>query len=126
MKQEVGITNEPIYGVETAGQYGPNNGQVLMLGGDTVHVINDGSPDIPAVLAFDNLAQPLMWNNIGSKIAFGVPYGASYDIKTQKYPTYYVYEDYVRIFSRTVPQAPNPIDNFNLNPYPPGPAPYIP
>lgn len=126
MKQEVGVTNEPVYGIETSGQYGTNNGQVFTLGGDTVHVINDGSPDIPAVLAFDNLAQPLKWNNIGSKIAFGVPYGASYDLKTQKYPTYYVYEDYVRIFSKTVPQAPNPIDNFNLNPYPPGPAPYIP
>jgi len=88
----------------------------------TSHV-NDGTPTSVAVAAFNALAAPLRWNNIGSRIDFSVANGTRGTVATQVYPTYFIYKNLERNDVRI--QASEPIGNFNPNPYPPGPAPFI-
>ena len=90
-----------------------------------IHQINDGTPDFMAVNAFNVLMAPLIWNNIGSKVKFGISTLSTGDVKNQVYPTYNIYRTLSLIDQRD--QAPEPSGNFNLTPYPPGPPypPYI-
>jgi hypothetical protein len=121
----IGITNDPIYGTQQPGRAGPNN-NVYMALSDRAYLINDGTPDRVAVSDFNTLESPLLWSDIGSRIEQGVPYGTDQKITTQVYPTYYIYKNFQRCAGCTVPQAANPSANFSSNPYPPGPAPFIP
>lgn len=92
---------------------------------------NDASPEDIAVRAFNTLRIRQKWNHIGSSICFGVSFGLRYDFLHQKYPTYNLYErqeDGGFKLMESIKQAPQPIDNFNTNPYDPplfGPAPFI-
>ena len=102
-------------------QAGPANG---LIGPtpvtDHIAQISDGSPDIPAVRAFNTLMgldvpAPLYWQNIGSKITFkcGSPTpGLAYE----NYPTYYFYNN--GVFAGLVKQAKSPKGHFYTNPYP--------
>lgn len=76
--------------------------------------------------------KPVIWSDIGSSIGEGVDYKLRYQMLTQVYPTYYIYEgqeDGSFSLVRKIPQAANPEANFSTNPYYPpkynGPAPYI-
>ena len=121
----IGWTTDPITNLlPVPGNAGPNNNICAERNDDTVHCVNDGTPDSPAVAAFNTLAQPLKWNDIGSRISEGVPYNTSFALATQVYPTYFVYENLNRNGGKTRTQAAQPIGNFNLNPYPPGPCPF--
>jgi hypothetical protein len=106
------------------GEAGPWNNRLVQLA-DRVHLVNDGTPDHKAVREFNVLASPLLWNNIGSMISEG-PAFPTYDVKTQVYPTYWIYSGLQLVNINH--QAPDPLGNFNLKPYPPGPPfpPYIP
>ena len=125
--QEIGIgwTIDPITGiVPFPGEPGPANERFVVT--DTeIHQINDGTPDFMAVNAFNVLMAPLIWNNIGSKVKFGISTLSTGDVKNQVYPTYNIYRTLSLIDQRD--QAPEPSGNFNLTPYPPGPPypPYI-
>ncbi len=121
----IGVTNDPIYGTPQPGRAGPKN-NVYMALSDRSYLINDGTPDSVAVSDFNTLESPLLWSDIGSRIEEGVPYGTSQQIYTQVYPTYYIYQNFQRCGGCTVTQAANPSGNFSSNPYPPGPAPFIP
>lgn len=121
----IGSTTDPITNLlPIPGNAGPSNNICAEQNNDTVHCVNDGTPDSPAVASFNTLAQPLKWNDIGSRISEGVPYNTSFALATQVYPTYFVYENLNRNAGKTRTQAPQPIGNFNLNPYPPGPCPF--
>jgi hypothetical protein len=120
---EIGVTNNPIFDFEEAGAAGPANGKYAVVNSDTAFLINDGTPTSVAVSAFDTLADPLKWSNIGSRIEVGSALGTGFEVFTQVYPTYWVFENLGRV--RVIPQAPAPIGNFSLAPYPPGPAPFI-
>lgn len=102
-------------------QPGPANGLI----GPTPAVshisqCNDGSPEIPGIRAFNTLtgadeANPLFWQNIGSKITFTC--GATGSTPTnENYPTYYYF--YNGVLSGTVKQAPTPNGHFYPSPYP--------
>jgi hypothetical protein len=120
---EVGSTKNPLFpSIHEKGAYGPENGKVVSSA-QSISLINDGTPVSIAVDMFNTLAAPLRWNNIGSRIDFGVLLGADKMVSTQVYPTYFIFDN--RLTMTTVPQAQTPLGNFNLNPYPPGPAPFI-
>lgn len=121
---DIGVTNDPIFGREDRGDAGPANGRFQVFNSNVASRINDGTPTSIAVKAFNTLARPLKWSHIGSRIEQGVPYGTGNRLFTQVYPTYWVFENLSQ--TQTVPQAPAPIGNFSTNPYPPGPAPFIP
>ena len=120
---EIGVTNNPVWDIEESGAAGPNNGKYATANGDTAFLINDGTPTSIAVSAFNTLADPLKWSNIGSRIELGAALGSNYQIFTQVYPTYFVFGNLTK--KQTIPQAPAPIGNFSTTPYPPGPAPFI-
>jgi hypothetical protein len=120
---QIGRTHNPIFGtIIEAGDAGPANATIIP-GPRSTSWINDGTPTSIAVRAFNTLAAPLKWSNIGSRIDFGPLLGASGSISAQVYPTYYIFEN--RRLVRTIQQAPTPIQNFSTNPYPPGPAPFV-
>jgi hypothetical protein len=126
-RQGIGVTVDPVAGFDDSGVDGPWNGGIFYEDSyTTVHHVNDGTPAGLAVSMFNTLMTPLSWSDIGSKIAEGPKYGESYDIATQVYPTYYIYEKLIRNAAKTKYQAADPSQNFSLNPYPPGPAPFIP
>jgi len=119
----IGVTNDPIFDLEEAGEAGPNEGRQDTLA-DRAYLINDGTPTSIAVSGFNTLADPLKWSHIGSRIELSVQNGTEGEVFVQVYPTYYVFKNLMLI--NTIPQAPNPIGNFSTTPYPPGPAPFIP
>lgn len=130
----IGTTVDSVQGQLYPGQAGPNNDFGLVTDFNTFHQIVDGSPDAWAVAAFNTLMSPLKWNNIEDRIDEGVsldqgtPPILGYTVETQVYPTCYIYEresDGGFYLINTIPQASTPSGNFNSNPYPPGPAPYI-
>jgi len=86
---------------------------------------NDGTPARLAVDAFNALAKPSKWNNIGSRIEFLPNDNTKGRVLMQVYPTYFLYYNRQHSASDTQFQAERPLDNFNQNPYPPGPAPFI-
>lgn len=110
-------------------QSGPADG---FVGTDTLHTkiaqINDGSPDIFAVRAFNTLEgldvpNPIFWEDIGSQIDFKcIPPYTSPPVAalavTQVYPTYYEYVNGASYAPGLVKQAPKPTGNFNTAPYP--------
>lgn len=107
-------------------QYGPANG---IIGTDPentlISKINDGSPDIFAIRAFNTLEgldvpNPVFWENIGSKITFRCGDTGPTPVR-QNYPTYYRYDN--GIFNRRYDQARRPQDHFNTAPYPFGTVP---
>ncbi len=120
---EIGITKDPLFDLNDPGEGGLANEREVSLSNKT-SLINDGTPAGHAVSAFDALMYPLKWNHIGSRIEFGISYGALKRVYNQVYPTYYLFDN--RVLTGTRHQAPEPVGNFNTNPYPPGPAPYIP
>jgi len=121
----IGVTNEPVAGLERPGQAGPAEGTLERSADNrTIYAINDGSPEVPAVAVFNVLEYPLKWSNIGSRIEQGVGFGAGYGVFSQVYPTYYIYQNLQLVEVRD--QAASPSQNFNNDPYPPGPAPFIP
>jgi len=120
---EIGVTNNPVWDIEEPGSAGPANGKYSVANSDTAFLINDGTPTSIAVSAFNTLADPLKWSNIGSRIELGAAVGTNFQIFTQVYPTYWVFDQLSRV--QTIPQAPAPIGNFSLTPYPPTPAPFI-
>lgn len=117
-------------------QSGPKYGLMGIDAATTqIALINDGSPDISAVRAFNTLeaegvSNPIFWENIGSKITFKcmLPYTSppfAANVITQPYPTYYEYINgtYYPLGLRT--QAKSPTGNFNPAPYPFGTVPSI-
>ena len=83
--------------------------------------INDGSPDIFAIRAFNTLEgldvpNPIFWENIGTQIVFKVPNPTPPIPLHQPYPTYYEYHN--GAFIATYPEFPAPTGNFNTAPYP--------
>lgn len=133
--KDVGVTIDPILGRKLEGRTGPADGRTRITGNDTYHHINDGTPEARAVSAFNVLMDPLKWNNIGSKLAQGVPLLAEGNTKNQMYPTYWIYNRFrdggFYLIEEPRPQAPNPSDNFTpesssySNEHPTGSAPYI-
>ncbi len=104
-------------------QTGPANGIIGPVPA-TNHIsqINDGSPEIPGIRAFNTLTAmdeqtPLFWQNIGSKITFtcGTP-SATLPPITENYPTYNMYVNGAMVFVR--PQAALPNGHFFASPYP--------
>ena len=67
------------------------------------------------------VAQPKLWENIGSKISFWVQNGVAPVITVQPYPTYYAYRNGVQV--NVYPQAATPAAHFYPNPYPFGTVP---
>lgn len=120
---EIGVTNNPVFDIEEAGAAGPYNRRSENLG-DVTYLINDGTPTVLGVSAFNALTYPLKWSHIGSRIEFGIRQGTTERVFNQVYPTYYIFSNLKHTGTR--PQASEPIGNFNTNPYPPGPAPFIP
>lgn len=103
-------------------QAGPANGLIgPMPATSRISQSNDGSPDIPAIRAFNTLmaqhmATPLFWQNIGSKITFTCG-SAAPDIPTREnYPTYYWCGN--GVFIRRFIQWPTPKGHFYANAYP--------
>ena len=133
----IGVTIDPVFRSHVPGVAGPQNNN-CMITIDQYALVNDGTPASAAVRAFDSLLYPLKWNDIGSQIDEGIQFDRNptqapsiglqaYNVKNQVYPTYYIYErlnDGAYYLMKVVQQAKNPSDNFNVNPYPPGPAPY--
>lgn len=126
----IGVTIEPIFGRRVPGEAGPRNGQ-RVVGTPLSYQINDGTPDRNAVRAFNALVgDGLRWSHIGSRIEHRAAVAPAHGNQTQVYPTYEVYERdpagtaFVKV--QTIVQAPEPSMNFVINPYPPGPAPFIP
>jgi len=111
------------------GVAGPNNGVLIYdNAGEKIDFINDGRPDDIGIATINALVSPKKWSNIGSRIRFTPDDPTGYKVDVQIYPTYVIYEKGADgKFERvdTVEQAPEPIDNFNENPYPNGPAPFI-
>jgi hypothetical protein len=123
----VGVTSNPIWGFGEAGRSGLHNGEVVIRNGNAMHQVNDGTPGAAPVSAFNTLAAPRAWNNIGSRIVQGVGLGTGKEVAVQVYPTYYIYKNLRK--EREILQAPNPLDNFNEQPYanefPGGSAPFL-
>jgi len=121
---EIGTTNEPIWGMEVPGEAGPLN-RLIRFDETKAMWVNDGTPDFLAVRAFNTLVHPLKWSHIGSRIEMGPVLGTGKQVFTQVYPTYFMYSNR----SQQEPprfQASEPLGNFSDNPYPPGPAPFVP
>ena len=103
-------------------QAGPANGVIGPTPSvDHISQCNDGSPEIPAIRAFNTLMgldvpNPLFWQNIGSKITFTCPNTAPNPPTYENYPTYYWYGN--GLFVRPFPQAGTPQGHFFANPYP--------
>jgi hypothetical protein len=129
LQQAVGIgtTHSPISPPPATllfpGQAGPANSKyTAFVGGPVDHVslINDGSPTKAGINAYNdlsgNLASPVLWENIGSEILFTWNGGTAPTTKVQPYPTYYVYRNGTLV--STFAQAPSPLANFAVNPYP--------
>lgn len=102
-------------------QAGPANGLIGPVPAtDHISQCNDGSPEIPAIRAFNTLtglgvANPLFWQNIGSKITFNCGVPAPTPIN-ENYPTYYIYQNGLLV--KVVKQAKTPNGHFYANPYP--------
>jgi hypothetical protein len=103
-------------------QAGPANGNIGEDPNQTlISQSNDGSPEIPAIRAFNTLMAldvqtPLYWQNIGSKITFTC--GATGPkLIYENYPTYNWYGNGVLILP-TFKQAANPAMHFFANAYP--------
>lgn len=116
----IGMTIDPIAGLEISGQAGPNEG-LLTIASDRVSLINDGSPDGLGIKAMNTLmakdvANPLFWENIGSQIRFLANGSTIADVTVQNYPTYYLYRNGRRV--DVYVQADNPSDHFYSDPYP--------
>lgn len=126
---KVGQTKEPCNlpfpatDVVLDGQEGPSNGSIV-TNTDIISQVNDGSPDAPAVRAFNTLygknsgSAPLFWENIGSKISFSPGNGTNPSIYSQPFPTYSVYQNGVLL--NTLSQPVSPIGNFQPSPFPSG------
>ncbi len=104
-------------------QAGPANGNIGEDPNQTlISQSNDGSPEIPAVRAFNTLMAldvqtPLFWQNIGSKITFKCGQATAINPPiTENYPTYYQYANGIQVFVR--PQAGTPKGHFFANAYP--------
>jgi hypothetical protein len=122
----IGTTTDPISClIPVPGEAGvPWNGQFIVR--DTeIHQINDGTPDSFATNGLNTLTRPLLWSHIGSKIQFTLSAGITGDVTNQVYPTYSKFRN--KSLYSVDPQAPEPIMNFSLTPFPPGPPfpPYI-
>jgi transglutaminase-like putative cysteine protease len=134
---EIGVTNDPVFGIEDPGRAGPANNR-LLLDSQKASLINDGTPPASGVAAFHTLTSviagtypkvastPLKWNDIGSRLEFSASRGFPYQLYAQVYPTYLVYRNGIPFPEETVFQNRTPLGNFNANPYPPGPAPFVP
>jgi len=125
----IGTTIDPIFGLLLfSGVPGPKNNYLALTNGNTTQLVNEGSPDSKAVAAFNTLGYPLKWNDIGSRIVLSVALGTGKQVVAQVYPTYNIYTNGQQADAPIV-QAPQPIQNFNLNPYyittPFGPAPFL-
>ena len=120
----MGTTNDPIFDQRVRGEAGDLNDRVFERLSQ-VFMVNDGTPDAPAVSAFNTLAFPIRWSHIGSRIEMGIQSGTSSAVVTQVYPTYLIYANRARVEPVRL-QAPEPIANFSVDPNPPGPAPFIP
>lgn len=120
---KIGVTTDPLLRARSAGRAGPNNCIPQEINNEKISWTNDGTPTSPAVSAFNTLAQPLLWSNIGSRIEFSVPLVTDKVLFTQIYPTFYVFQNLE--FVESIPQAQSPLDVFGLDPYPPGPAPFV-
>ncbi len=103
-------------------QTGPANGIIGPVPA-TNHIsqINDGSPEIPGIRAFNTLTAmdeqtPLFWQNIGSKITFKCGATAPVPIN-ENYPTYYLYQNGSLILP-VFKQAKTPNGHFYASPYP--------
>jgi hypothetical protein len=118
-----GRTEDPLAGLPVDGQDGPKQDFRRILT-SSAYQINDGSPAQPAVDAFNALVYPKKWNNIGSRIEFSLSLGTGSGIFRQVFPTYSIYVNLINTEIR--PQSESPVANFNDNPYPPGPAPFVP
>jgi len=110
------------------GQPGPVNGSSTYLIFPTrSSMVNDGSPDADAVAAFNTLAgigqSPVFWENIGSRITFTAANPLSPTIVLQSYPSYNIYVN--GALYQSVPEASDPIRQFQTNPYPFGTVPCV-
>lgn len=103
-------------------QAGPANGLIGPAPATTrISQSNDGSPDIPAIRAFNTLmaqhvAPPLFWQNIGSKITFQCGSATPLYQLPENYPTYYQYQNGVKTLNFV--QAAKPAMHFYGNAYP--------
>jgi hypothetical protein len=101
-------------------QSGPAN-QSSIATSSQISMVNDGSPDEIAVRAFNtlsgrNVASPVFWENIGSRITFA-PTGAFSGLQVmQPYPSYNIYVN--GTYTGTRAQASDPFQQFVVNPYP--------
>lgn len=124
----IGVTHDPLFGIPVPGQPGPVNDAYAIKNSNTAHHVNEGSPASIAVAGFNSLANPLKWNDIGSRIAEGPGTQTGKQISVQVYPTYNIYSNGNQNDPQ-IPQAGQPIQNFNTNPYyvssPNGPAPFL-
>jgi len=100
-------------------QNGPMNNLFSMVG-THVSLINDGSPDLPAVRAFNTTVAlhngiPIYWENIGSK--WNITCGSTTPVLSwQPYPTYNTYIN--GPFQTQKYQAAIPQNEFVSDPYP--------
>jgi hypothetical protein len=88
---------------------------------NSMSIINDGSPDANAIEAFNTLAglgtsAPVFWESIGSRITVTATSGTAPLVTVQPYPTYYVYVNGRQ--TSTYPEATDPHNQFQPNPYP--------
>jgi hypothetical protein len=124
----IGETHDPFFGIGVSGAPGPSNDAYAVKNSNASHHVNEGSPVGIAVSGFNTLASPLKWNDIGSRIVEGVSQQTGKDIFVQVYPTYNIYSNGNQNDPQ-IPQAAQPIQNFNTNPYyvttPYGPAPFL-
>ena len=103
-------------------QSGPANGLIGPVPAvDHTSQCNDGSPEVPGIRAFNTLtgadvATPLFWQNIGSKITFQCGNTAPNPPTHKNYPTYNWYEN--GLFIVSFAQAKTPLGHFYMNPYP--------
>lgn len=109
------------------GQKGTRNAyQIIPPSNDSISKINDGSPDSNAIEAFNTLAglsvaSPVFWESIGSRITFSATGGTSPLVTVQPYHTYYVYVNGKQV--SIYPEASDPHNQFQPNPYPFGTVP---
>jgi len=132
-ESRIGTTKSPIFlGTEFPGQYGPNNYRGGKFGSGAPSDpfryvnINDGSPDMSGVevlnvlmgnnLPASGLLPARFWENIGDQIHFELDDSPTPTIRTQPYPTYYIYLN--GSFFDARPQASSPTGNFVDSPYP--------
>lgn len=124
----IGVTHDPLFGIAVSGVGGSINDVYAVKNSNAAHHVNEGSPAKFAVSGFNTLGNPLKWNDIGSRIVEGVAQNTGKQVFVQVYPTYNTYTNGNQNDPQ-IPQAPEPIQNFNTTPFygssPSGTAPFV-